>query len=79
MLSRFSPTRAYLLARFIFLHRYLAPAFKAFRSIYLRTGITAIDDCLLFLNLLVPTFLTSFVLRARTRAREAVRERFAPR
>ena len=41
---------------------YLAPAFKAFRSIYLRTGITAIDDCLLFLNLLVPTFLTSFTL-----------------
>ena len=47
---------------------YLAPAFKAFRSIYLRTGITAIDDCLLFLNLLVPTFLTSFV-RTRARAR----------
>ena len=47
---------------FFFFHRYLAPAFKAFRSIYLRTGITAIDDCLLFLNLLVPTFLTSFTL-----------------
>jgi hypothetical protein len=60
---------------FPLIFRYLAPAFKAFRSIYLRTGITAIDDCLLFLNLLVPTFLTSFVLRARTRARKAVRER----
>jgi hypothetical protein len=41
---------------------YLAPALKAFCTIYLHTGLVAIDNCVLFLNLLVPTFLTSFVL-----------------
>jgi hypothetical protein len=41
---------------------YLAPAFKAIGDIYLRTGISAIDNFVLFLNLLVPTFLSVFIL-----------------
>ena len=41
---------------------YLAPALKVFCTIYLRTGLVAIDNNVLFLNLLVPTFLSSFAL-----------------
>ena len=41
---------------------YLAPAFQIFGDVYLRTGLAAIDDYVLFLNFLVPCFLTLFIL-----------------